>query len=85
MRAVVRGRVQGVFFRDSLRRRASQDSVSGWARNCGDGSLEAVFEGDPEAVQRMLAFCREGPRGANVQGVETFDEPEEGLIGFSIR
>ena len=84
MRAVVRGRVQGVFFRDSLRRLASQEKVSGWARNCGDGSLEAVFEGDPGAVQRMLAFSREGPRGALVEGVETFDEPEEGLIGFSI-
>jgi acylphosphatase len=85
VRAVVRGRVQGVFFRDSLRRLASQHNVSGWARNCGDGSLEAVFEGDPEAVQRMLAFCREGPRGAVVEGVEASEEPEEGLSGFSVR
>lgn len=85
MRAVVRGRVQGVFFRDSLRRRASQDDLAGWARNCGDGSLEAVFEGDPEAVQRLLTFCREGPRGAVVEDVEVFEEPDEGLTGFSVR
>ena len=85
VRAVVRGRVQGVFFRDSLRGRASQDNLSGWARNCGDGSLEAVFEGDPEAVQRLLEFCREGPRGAAVEDVEVFEEPDEGLSGFSVR
>ena len=82
-RVVVRGRVQGVFFRESLRRLASQHGVGGWARNRGDGSLEAVFEGGPEAVQRMVAFSRQGPRGAVVDEVEVFDEPDEGITGFS--
>jgi acylphosphatase len=83
-RVVVRGRVQGVFFRDTLRRLASRHGVGGWARNRGDGSLEAVFEGEPDAVQRMVAFCREGPRGAAVDDVEVFEEPEEGLSEFGI-
>ena len=84
-RVIVRGLVQGVFFRDSVRRRAATAGVSGWVRNTGDGAVEAVFEGEPDAVSQLVAFCREGPRGARVDAVEVTDEAPEGLRGFAIR
>ena len=83
-RAVVHGRVQGVFFRDTARRRAQEAGVAGWVRNLPDGTVEAAFEGEPEAVERLLAFCREGPRGADVERVEVFDEPPEGTADFRV-
>lgn len=82
---VVYGRVQGVFFRDTLRRLADQRGIAGWARNVPDGTLEAVFEGDEDAVERLLGFCREGPRGAAVERVAVFEEAPEGLAGFRVR
>ena len=84
-RVIVRGLVQGVFFRDSVRRRAATVGVSGWVRNTGDGAVEAVFEGEADAVSQLVAFCREGPRGARVDAVEVKDEALEGLRGFAIR
>ena len=83
-RVIVHGRVQGVFFRDSARRRAADRGVSGWVRNNRDGTVEAVFEGDDEAVESMVRFAREGPRGADVERVEVRDEEPEGLSGFSV-
>lgn len=84
-RVIVHGHVQGVFFRDSTRRLALQHGVAGWARNRADGTLEAVFEGEPAAVDRLVRFAHEGPRGARVEHVEVVDEQEEGLSGFAIR
>lgn len=84
-RVVVHGLVQGVFFRDSVRRRALTTRVSGWVRNTGDGAVEGVFEGERGAVETLLAFCRVGPRGSRVDRVEVIDEPAEGISGFSIR
>jgi acylphosphatase len=84
-RVVVSGRVQGVFFRDSVRRRAESRGVSGWATNRSDGAVEAVFEGDADAVSSLVEYCREGPRAAEVDDVEVFDEELEGLTGFEIR
>ena len=84
-RVVVHGSVQGVFFRDTMRRLAEQRSVSGWVRNNADGTLEAVLEGDESALERLLAFAHEGPRGARVERIEVFDEEPEGLTGFAIR
>jgi len=84
-RIVVHGHVQGVFFRDTTRRLAEQHRVAGWVRNNWDGTVEAVFEGDGEAVERLVAFMRQGPRGAHVDGVDVSDEPEEGLVGFDVR
>jgi acylphosphatase len=84
-RAIVHGRVQGVFFRDTTRRRAQSRGVAGWACNRSDGAVEAVFEGEPEAVESILSFLREGPRGAEVEDVEVIDEQPEGLSGFEIR
>jgi acylphosphatase len=84
-RVVVHGSVQGVFFRDTMRRLAEQRSVSGWVRNNADGTVEVVLEGDESALERLLAFAHEGPRGARVERVEVFDEEPEGLTGFAIR
>ena len=82
---VVHGRVQGVFFRDSTRDRAQSRGVAGWVANRSDGAVEAVFEGDPEAVEGMVRFCRSGPSSADVNDVEVSEEPAEGLSGFSVR
>ncbi|MGH2985926.1 MAG: acylphosphatase [Solirubrobacterales bacterium] len=83
-RVVVHGRVQGVFFRDTVRRMAQSRSVAGWARNRTDGAVEAVFEGEAEAVESLLRFCRQGPERAAVERVEELDEQPEGLEGFRI-
>jgi acylphosphatase len=84
-RVVVHGLVQGVFFRDTTRRLALEQGVSGWVRNTWEGTVEAVFEGRPEAVERLVAFAHRGPSGALVERVEVFEEGEEGLTGFSVR
>jgi acylphosphatase len=84
-RVVVHGRVQGVFFRDSVRRLAEREGVGGWARNARDGTVEAVFEGEPAAVERLVDFCRLGPPHASVERIEVADEAPEGLHGFAIR
>lgn len=84
-RVVVHGFVQGVFFRDTVRRHAVGAGVAGWVRNNGDGTVEAVFEGEPDAVERLVAFCHDGPRGARVDRVELADEQPEGLAGFLVR
>jgi acylphosphatase len=84
-RLVIHGRVQGVFFRDTLRRRAEAAGVAGWARNTWDGTVEVVLEGEEDTVARLIAFAREGPEGARVERVEVFEEETEGLRGFAIR
>ena len=84
-RVVAHGRVQGVFFRDSVRRRADSEGVAGWVRNRSDGAVEAVFEGDPAAVDRLVRFTQEGPRSADVREAEVTDEPVEGESGFEVR
>jgi acylphosphatase len=73
-----------VFFRDTTRRRAVELGVSGWVRNNPDGTVEAAFEGECDAVERMLRFAHEGPRGALVERVDVIEEPPEGLSGFRI-
>jgi acylphosphatase len=81
----IRGRVQGVFFRAEARARAESLGVSGWVRNTADGSVEALFEGDPERVDSMLEWCRRGPGGARVDEVEVAEEPPRGDVsGFSV-
>jgi acylphosphatase len=79
------GRVQGVFFRDSVRREAARRGVAGWAKNRWDGTVEAVFEGPPDAVAAMVDYCRAGPGHAEVSRLEEESEPPEGLASFEIR
>jgi acylphosphatase len=82
---IVHGLVQGVFFRDTVRRHAQSRGVAGWVRNNRDGTVEAVFEGEPDAVERLVSFAHEGPSGAIVERVDVVDEEGEGLSGFSVR
>ena len=84
-RVIVRGRVQGVFFRDETRREAERRGVAGWIRNEADGSVQAVFEGEMEGVDAIVRFCREGPGRAEVSEVEEHEEQPEGLGGFEVR
>jgi acylphosphatase len=83
-RVVVHGRVQGVFFRESVRQRARALGVHGRVRNRPDGTVEAVFEGPPDAVEELVRFCEAGPRGARVSRVEVADGEPEGLDGFEV-
>jgi acylphosphatase len=84
-RVIVHGSVQGVFFRDSTRRLAQQRGVTGWVSNRPDGTVEAVFEGEEDAVERLISFSRKGPRGAQVDRVDVSEEEPEGLTDFTIR
>jgi acylphosphatase len=84
-RVIVHGRVQGVGFRYSVARAAETRGVAGWAVNRPDGTLEAVLEGEPDAVDSLVRFCHEGPRGAEVDDVDVFEERPEGSQRFEIR
>lgn len=84
-RVLAHGRVQGVFFRDSVRREASRHGVAGWARNCPDGSVESVFEGELHAVEAMVEYVRREPGHSSVDRVEVSEEEPEGLSGFRTR
>jgi len=84
-RVLVHGHVQAVGFRASCLRRAAQAGLGGWVRNTERGDVEAVFEGPTPAVDALVAWCREGPPWARVDGVEASDEPPRGETAFSIR
>ena len=81
----VAGRVQGVFFRTEAQSRARSRGVSGWVRNDHDGSVEAVFEGSRDAVESLVGWCGDGPRGARVDDVRVEWEDSRGEEGFEIR
>jgi acylphosphatase len=83
-RAVVGGRVQGVFFRDTCRRVAREHNVAGSAANLPDGSVEVILEGEPSDVEEVLEWCRSGSSYADVESVEVTEEQPEGLEGFSV-
>ncbi len=83
---LISGRVQGVFFRSETRREAKKHSVKGWVRNLPDGRVEAVFEGDEEAVKKLIEFCKHGPPYAKVTNVEVIWENYAGEFSdFEIR
>ena len=79
----IRGRVQGVGFRAFIDRQAQERALDGWVRNREDGSVEAVFAGASSAVDTMLEACREGPPGAEVDGLDLREEEAAGLIPSS--
>jgi acylphosphatase len=81
----VSGRVQGVWFRQSCADVARAVGVKGWVRNRTDGRVEAIFEGDEAAVERMVSWCRQGPARAHVTGVEVASEAPEALLTFSVK
>ncbi|MEU8002345.1 acylphosphatase [Catellatospora sp. NPDC049111] len=84
-RVVVSGEVQGVYYRDTCRQQARAAGVAGWVRNRHDRTVEAVFEGTPDGVDRLVAWTRQGPELAIVDDVAVFEESPEGLSGFDIR
>ncbi len=83
-RVVVRGQVQGVFFRNACRQEARRHQVAGWVTNRPDGTVEAAFEGAPDAVEAMVAWAHRGPSQAQVGGVEVSDEEPYGISDFRI-
>lgn len=85
VRVFVTGRVQGVWFREGCRAEAVANGVAGWVRNLADGRVEACFEGGPDAVDRVVAWCHDGPPRAQVTGVEVQREPLLGEAGFRVR
>ncbi len=84
-RVVVRGRVQGVFFRGSTQDEARRAGIDGWVRNRPDGAVEAVFEGEASGVEQLEAYCRRGPPWAEVMRVDVIEEVPEGERGFRVR
>ncbi len=86
VRLQVRGRVQGVWYRDSTREQASTAGLVGWVRNLPDGTVEAVAEGPRDALERLVTWCQQGPPSARVTSVEAeWSETEGGLEGFAVR
>jgi acylphosphatase len=83
-RVVVHGLVQGVFFRDTCRREAKKAGVRGWVRNRPDGTVEALFEGPEDDVQRMLDWVEHGPPYARVEKVDVLEEQPAGHTGFVV-
>jgi acylphosphatase len=83
-RVLIRGRVQGVFFRDTCRREARSRGVNGWVRNRPDQSVEAVFEGPASSVEAMVAWAGRGPELAEVTAVEVTEEPPQGERRFRV-
>jgi len=83
---VIKGRVQGVWFRASAMEQARRAGVSGWVRNRPDGTVEAVFEGERASVMQVLAWCYRGPSSAQVTGVDVeWQQPTGEFFGFNIR
>ena len=81
----VRGRVQGVFFRQTCVLQARTHGVTGWVRNDPDGTVTAHLEGPPDAVEAMVAWCRTGPRAAQVDGVEVTEVAPQQMEEFGVR
>ena len=82
----ISGRVQGVFFRAETQRTAKGFNLTGWVRNMADGRVEAVFEGDDENVDKMLAWCHSGPPAARVENITVKEEPYTGEFrDFSVK
>jgi acylphosphatase len=85
-RVFISGRVQGVFFRSETRHEAKKRGLRGWVRNTPDGRVEALFEGEEENVKELIEFCRQGPPGARVTGVDVTWENYTGEFrDFEIR
>lgn len=84
-RLVIRGRVQGVWFRESMRQAAEMHGAAGWVRNRLDGTVEAWVEGPAAAVEAMVRWAHRGPERAEVVAVEQHDAAPSGVAGFEKR
>lgn len=85
MRLRIHGRVQGVFFRDSMRREAERLDVAGWVRNCSDGTVEAFVQGNEADVSAIVHWAHSGPPNARVKQVELDETETDMLESFEIR
>jgi acylphosphatase len=85
LRLSIRGRVQGVWFREATRLEAERLGVAGWVRNCADGSVEAAIEGEAGAVRELEAWCHHGPTSARVTDVKSVEEPLAGEKRFVVK
>jgi len=85
LRLQIRGRVQGVWFREATRIEAERLGVRGWVRNCADAGVEAVLEGEPGAVRELEAWCRHGPPSARVVEVVSSEEPPAAEKTFYVK
>jgi acylphosphatase len=86
VRLQIRGRVQGVYFRASTVQQAQWLGLTGWVMNCDDGSVEAIVEGSRERLEKMIAWCWQGPAGARVTHVDVEWSPaQDSFHGFSIK
>ncbi len=85
LRLTIRGRVQGVWFREATRQEAERLGVRGWVRNCADGSVEAALEGEPSAVRELERWCHDGPPAARVTEVLAAEEPPAGEKTFFVK
>ena len=84
-RVIVSGDVQGVFFREGFRRQAQAHGVVGWVRNRGDGTVEAVLQGEPAAVEQVVSWAHTGPPHATVADIEVNTEEPTAERGFTVR
>ena len=85
-RITIAGRVQGVYFRASACHQAQGLGITGWVRNCSDGSVELLAEGTRDKLDQLIAWCHHGPTGARVANVSVgWEEPEYGFYGFTIK
>jgi acylphosphatase len=78
----VSGRVQGVFFRETITQKAKSKGVTGWIRNLADGRVEAIFEGEEDVVKELVDYCRHGPSNATVENIEVIYEDYMGEFTF---
>lgn len=83
MRLVIHGRVQGVFFRDSMRGEALRLGIAGWVRNCSNGTVEALVQGEPAAVDSLVRWAHRGPRHAQVERIDIVQD-EGNYTGFNV-
>lgn len=79
---LITGKVQGIFFRASTRRKAMDLDIKGWIKNLDNGMVEAVFEGKDEAIKEMVEFCRKGPFGAKVNEIDIKEETYKNEFEF---
>lgn len=85
VRLIIKGKVQGVFYRASAKEQAERLHIRGWVRNTEDGHVECLVSGPDDRVNRFIAWCRQGPSAAHVTGVDVYPSDEQQLDGFQIR
>ncbi len=83
---IIEGRVQGVFFRASASEQANRLGLTGWVRNCSDGSVEVVAEGERAGIEELVRWCHRGPPGAHVHNVRLqWENSKDEFLDFRIR